>query len=163
MSETSRKQLQNRIEAGEARRAAREQSVGERIGEKAIEAKDGFVAFAREHPVTTVVGGLAVGVLVSMAFRGPRKAAGKAGSQASALAALGLKLAIDYAGQALHAADEARQSGAEKVGDWADSAGSSARSLRRSAARHSHDAADSARQAAREAADAVSRALRRRG
>ena len=70
MPDAKRTQLKKKIEAGEARNKARaEPTLIDRTGEKAIEAKDKFTAFAKEHPIATVAGGLALGILISGLFK----------------------------------------------------------------------------------------------
>lgn len=164
MTEATREDIKSRIEAGEAGKSARQAApLSERIGENAIEAKDGFTRFASEHPVATIAGGLALGVLVSTLFRGSptRKAAKKAGTKGSAIAGIAAKLAFDYAQAALSAANDARRTGADQLESLAETTGETARGLRRSASRRASDAGDSALHAARDARKAISRALHR--
>lgn len=161
MPDSKRNQLKERINAGEAYREERARPLSDRIGERAIEAKDSFTSFAKEHPVTTIVGGVAIGALVAMMFRTPRHAASKAGTQASALAALGAKLAMDYAQQAMHAAGDAGRAGVHGLESLGDSAESATRGLRRSASRSAHDTGSAARHAAHEARSAIRKALHR--
>jgi hypothetical protein len=143
MAETKRQQTKDKVEAGQARNRAKGKGTAlDRAGETAIEAKDRFAAFAREHPIATVAGGLAVGVLISGLFKGSptRKLGEKVGTRAAGLAAIGTELALAYAQQAMDAADHAGRKGAHKLGDLGDTIGSTARSLRRSGS----DTADSA-------------------
>lgn len=163
MTDAKRKKIQDKIAAGETRMANRAEGLAERIGERAIEAKDGFTRFAKDHPVTTVAGGLALGVLVSALFkRSPtRRAASKAGTRAAGLAAIGAELAMAYAQQALSAAGEAKRTGAEHLHDLEGTLGDTARGLRRGASRQAGKASDSARTASHLAGEAISRALRR--
>jgi len=126
MTDAKRTQIKRKVAAAKTRNQARAESPGlaARAGEKAIEAKDKFAGFAREHPIATVVGGLALGVLVSGLFRGSptRKAGRKLGKKAASLAALGAELAIAYAQHAMEAASEAREAGAERLGHWGEDA-----------------------------------------
>src|SRR5690606_31788622 len=119
-----------------------------------------FTAFAREHPVLTVAGGLAAGVLISAMFRGSptRKAGKKIGSRAAALAAIGAELAMNYAQQAWEAAEEARRTGATKLEGLGDTIGKGAHDLREDAAGY----AASARAKARETRKSINGALRSR-
>jgi hypothetical protein len=151
MTEAKRKNIKRKVTAAKSRNQARAEppSLTDRAGGKAVEAKDKFTAFARNHPIATVAGGLAVGVLVSGLFRGSptRKAGKKIGAKAAGLAALATELAIAYAQSAMEAAGEARESGAEKLGGWTE------------------DAADyvaSARATARETGKSITQALRDR-
>ena len=165
MTDAKRKQIKDKVEAGEARVQAREDaSLADRAGDKALEAKDKFTAFAKEHPITTVAGALALGVLISGLFpRSPtRKAANKVGTRAASLAAIGAELAMAYAQQAMDAAGEAGKYGAEKLDDLGDSVGDTARSLSRGAGRYAGSAADSARAAALEARNSLRKTIRKR-
>lgn len=163
MTDTKRKHIKDKVAAGEARNVARSESLTDRLGERAIEAKDGFSRFAREHPVATVAGGLALGVLVSALFkRSPtRKVAGKAGARAAGLAAIGAELAMAYAQQALGAASDAGRAGSHRLHELEDSLGHSARSLRRGASQQASAASEGARHATRLAGKALTRALHR--
>ncbi|MEO6040644.1 MAG: hypothetical protein ABIP41_01975 [Croceibacterium sp.] len=95
-------------------------TVIDRAGERAIETRDRLAAFAKDHPVATVVGGLALGVLVSGLFRGsPTR---KLGKQARGLASVGAELAVAYAAQALAASEPVRKEAANRLGDLGDTA-----------------------------------------
>lgn len=151
MTDAKRTKIKQKVAAAKSRNQARSAgpTLAERAGEKAVEAKDRFTAFAREHPIATVAGGLALGILVSGLFpRSPtRKAGRKLSRKAMGLMAIGAELAMAYAQQAMEAAGEARQAGAEKLGDW------------------SEDAADyvaSARESARDTGKSIAQALRDR-
>lgn len=165
MTDTKRKQIKDKVAAGEARNLARSDKLTDRIGERAIEAKDGLSRFAREHPVATVAGGLALGVLVSALFkRSPtRKVAGKAGARAAGLAAIGAELAMAYAQQAMGAASDAGRAGSHKLHELEDSLGQPARNMRRGASRQASLASESARHATRLAGKALTRKLHRIG
>lgn len=165
MTDTKRKQIKDKVAAGEARNLARSDKLTDRIGERAIEAKDSFSRFAREHPVATIAGGLALGVLVSALFkRSPtRKVAGKAGARAAGLAAIGAELAMAYAQQAMGAASDAGRAGSHKFHELEDSLGQSARTMRRGASRQASVASESARHATKLAGKALTRALHHRG
>ena len=97
MADAAPMNLKQKVVAAQERNEARRRTLLDRAGESAIEAKDKFTAFAREHPVATVAGGLAVGVLIAALFQGPRRAAAKGGSKVAGLAVLGAELAIAYA------------------------------------------------------------------
>jgi hypothetical protein len=151
MTDAKRKNIKRKVTAAKSRNEARAEpaSLTDRAGEKAIEAKDKFTAFAKSHPIATVAGGLAVGILVSGLFRGSptRKAGKKIGTKAAGLAALATELAIAYGQSAMEKAGDAREAGADKLGSW------------------SEDAADyvaSARAAARETGKSITQALRDR-
>jgi hypothetical protein len=126
MTEAKRSEIRQKVAAAEDRNQARAEgpSLADRAGERAIEAKDKFAAFAKEHPIATVAGGLAIGILVSSLFRGSptRKAGRKLGEKAAGLAALATELAVTYAQSAIEAANEAREAGADKLGSWSEDA-----------------------------------------
>lgn len=158
MSDTKRTQLKQKVAAARKRHEDRGRTtVVDRAGERAIEAKDKLVDFVREHPVATVAGGLALGVLISGLFkRSPtRKLGGRAAKTAGSLAAIGAEFALGYATQALTAANEAGKAGAEKLEDL----GSTARSAGRDAAERAGELGDAARSATRDAGKRLGKAL----
>jgi hypothetical protein len=151
MTDAKRKEIKRKVAAAESRNEIRAESpsLTDRAGEKAIEAKDKFAAFAREHPLATVAGGLAIGILLSSLFRGSptRKAGEKIGRKAAGLAAIATEMAIAYAQSAMDAASEAREAGAEKLGEWSEDA---------------TDYVASARATARDTGKSISQAIRDR-
>jgi hypothetical protein len=153
MTEEKRKQLKAKV-------AAREATLLDRAGEKAIEARDAATGFARRHPLTTVAGALVVGVLVSALFkRSPtRKLGAMAAGKAGALAAVGADLALVYAQQALAAAESAGRAGAAQL----DGLGDTARHLGHEAADRAASAGAAAQAATRQAGKRISRVLRNR-
>ena len=161
MPDAKRTQIKKKVQAGQARNKAKTEkttTVFDRAGEAAIEAKDKFTAFAKEHPIATVAGGIALGVLIAGMFRGPRQAAIKGGSKAAGLAALGAELALAYAQQAMEAASDAGKAAApriERFGDTALSAG-------RDAAHRAGDAGEAALSATRDAGKRLGKAIRSR-
>jgi len=157
------KKLKDKVAAGQARYDARTENtttILDRAGEAAIGAKDKFTAFAKEHPLTTIAGGVAVGILISGLFkRSPtRRVANRAAGKAAGLAAIGAELAMAYAQQAMSAASEVGKVGADKL----DGLGGSARSLGRDAAIRAGDLGDSARLAARGTSRRIASAIRSR-
>jgi hypothetical protein len=125
MAEPKRQQIKRKVEAGVARNNDRGRTtVVDRVGERAIEARDRFTVFAKQHPIATVAGGVALGILISGMFRGSptRKLGKEAGKQASKLASVGAELAMAYAAQALAVSDEARKAGTDKLGELGESA-----------------------------------------
>lgn len=150
MTEAKRTNIKRKVTAAKSRNQSRAEtpSFTDRAGEKAVEAKDKFTAFAKKHPIATVAGGLAVGILVSGLFRGSptRKAGKKLGKRAAGLTALATELAIAYAQSAMEAAGEAREAGAESLSDLSEdaagyvaSAGATARDAGKSFARALRD------------------------
>jgi len=165
MTDAKRQQLKDRIEAGEARnRDLGRTTIVDRAGEAAIEAKDRFVAFAKDHPIATVAGGLAIGILVSGLFkRSPtRKLGGAAAKRAGIIAALGAEFALAYAQQAMSAANEAGREGAHKLGELGETVGGTARSTGRAAFDRAGDLSEAARVVTRDAGKRLGKALRNR-
>ena len=165
MTDAKREQLKTRIAAGEARnRDLGRTTIVDRAGEAAIEAKDKFVAFAKEHPIATVAGGVALGVLVSSLFkRSPTRKLGKAATKrAGTIAALGAEFAMAYAQQAMTMANEAGREGAHKLGELGETVGSTARSTGRAAAGRAGDLTEAARIVTRDAGKRLGKALRSR-
>jgi hypothetical protein len=159
MSQTKRQQIKDKVATGEARHRTRsEATLLDRAGETAVEAKDRFTSFAREHPLTTIAGGVAVGILISGLF--PRSPTRKLGRRAAGLAAVGAEAAMAYMHQAMEAASEAGRVGADRLDEFGDSFGDTARRLRRDAAHLVEEASGSARSVRRDASKAINRRLR---
>jgi len=161
MADAKRKTLKQKVEAGQARNRAKTENtttIFDRAGEAALEAKDQFTAFAKKHPIATVAGGVAIGILIAGLFKGPRQAAMKGGSKAAGLAALGAELALAYAQQAMEAANEAGRAAAPKLERFGDSA----RTASREAAQRASDAGETALSATREAGKRLGKAIRSR-
>ncbi|MEO5707454.1 MAG: hypothetical protein ABIT10_03425 [Alteraurantiacibacter sp.] len=133
-----RQTIKDRIAAAQDRQADREgDSLTRTIGDKAIAARDGVTSFAREHPVATVAGGLALGVLVSALFRNsPTRRAGRfAGERAAGFAALSGEVASSLLHQVLDSTASARKAGSEKLEDAGETARQSARQIGRAITR----------------------------
>ncbi len=161
MTDAKRKTLKEKVAAGQARnRDLGRTTIVDRAGEKAIEAKDKFVEFAKEHPIATVAGGVALGFLVSTLFK--RSPTRRVAGRAAGLATIGAEVALAYAQQAMAAANEAGRAGADKLGDLAETAGSSARTTGRAAAERAGDLGETARVVARDAGKRLGKALRNR-
>ncbi len=161
MTDANRQKIKDQVAAGEARHRSREDStLFDRAGEAAIEAKDRFTAFAKEHPLTTVAGGVALGILISGLF--PRSPTRRLGHKAAGLAAVGAEAAMAYMHQAMDAAGQASRTGAHRLDDWGDTISHTARRVRRDAAHLLESAGESAREVGRDASERVSRRLPRR-
>ena len=156
MADSNNDKLKQKVAAAEKRNAERDgPSFLDRAGETAIEAKDKFTAFAKEHPIATVAGGLAVGILVAGMFKGPRQAAVKGGTKVAGLAAIGAELAMAYAAKAYEAAQEAGDDSLDWLEDVGSKAGRRTKSLGSNAADYAADARDSVVKSGRSAARAV--------
>ena len=160
--DAKRQEIKDRIAAAQARNEQRAHAgFADQVGEKAIAAKDSFTAFAKEHPVATVAGGLAIGVLIAGMFKGPRHAAYSAGAKTAGLAALGAEVVSAFAASAMGSAAGVAHKGGEMLDDVTDAIGDSTRSLKRSANYRAGNAGDSARIAARDVGKSLARSFRR--
>ncbi|WP_121119198.1 hypothetical protein [Croceibacterium ferulae] len=165
MNVVKHNEIKDQIAAGEARMRAREEStLLDRAGERAIEAKDGFTRFAKDHPVAVIAGGLALGVLVSGLFRNsPTRKAGRVAAEKTGTAAtIGSQLAASWFAQAMAAAGEARRAGADHAADVADGISVVSRKARREAGHLTHEAGASAREFKRDALRLIDRAMSNR-
>lgn len=155
MTEEKRKNLREKIEASERRNEERT------AADYAIEARDRATAFVKEHPIATLAGGVALGVLVASLVPGPgRRMRKKATAKGSALAAMLTELGIAYGTSLLDNIGDAARSGQDRLEDLGDSMGDTARSLRREAGHLIGDAGDSARALSREAGKKAGRSIR---
>ena len=140
MTDAKRQSLKEKVAAAESRNEDRARTFFDQAGETAIEAKDKFTAFAKEHPVMTVAGGVALGIVVAGMFSGPRRAAAKGGTRIANLATMGAELALAYAVKALEAAEEGGKEGLDWIEETGRSVGKGARELGSEAADHASDA-----------------------
>lgn len=164
VKEAKRQEIKDRITAAQERNAERQvPTLGERVSQKASAARDDFTSFAKEHPVATVAGGLAIGVLISALFKNSptRKAGRYAGAKAAGYAALGSEMFAAFAEQVMESTAGARQASADKIEDIGDAMGDKARRMRRSAEYRAANASDTARNSARDIGKVIARSLRR--
>ena len=147
MDDATRERIKQKVETAEARvKARQEPDFLDRAGERAIETKDRFTSFAREHPLTTVAGALAIGVLISGMFRNsPTR---KLGRRAADAAATGAEKAVAYLQHALEAAEQTAsgigERGTRRLDHLGDSIGDIGRNLKRDGAAWADEAADTA-------------------
>lgn len=156
MDDAQRQQLGDRIAAGEARFL-------DRAGETAIEAKDRFTHFAREHPLTMIAGGLALGVLISGLF--PRSPTRRAARKTVGLATVGAEAAMTYlhhaTKEAKRSAHRAERTGARTLDHWTDAVAEAARRITEEAVSLADSTGDNARAAQATVSRRLSRAWRR--
>lgn len=177
MTETTTDELRERVAEAEARNAGRaaqlvpvaateEAAVSDKATAKSVADQTGHLftdttnkvaAFAREHPVLAVTGGLVAGLAIASMFKAPRKLAAKGGTKAAGLATVGAEMALAYALDAYEKAQQAGKEGARKLDDLTDSVGDSTRKARREAAFRVGEAGDTARITARDAKKALAR------
>jgi len=108
MDDEKRAALRERIEAAEARQAARERE------DSSAQATDRLTAVARNHPLLLIAGGLAIGIALSTLV--PRSPTRKLSKNAIGFLATIAELGIAYGRQAMEAAEEARHDGLARLG-----------------------------------------------
>jgi ElaB/YqjD/DUF883 family membrane-anchored ribosome-binding protein len=150
-----RQELKSKVDAAQKRNKERS------FGDYAREARDDATSFAKEHPITTLVGGLALGVLVASMVPGPgRRLRKRATKRGAALAAVLGDLAVTYGSRALDGAGDAARSGQSRLGDLGDTLtevlSEGAKSLRREAG----DATEGAERLSRSAGKRATKTLR---
>ena len=153
-TEDKRNELREKIEAAEARNAERS------FADYAADVKDGATQFVKDHPIATVAGGLAIGMLLAGMTKPGRRVRRRAGAQASSLWSTVTELAAAYGTGLLDTAETARQRGGDRWEDFRDSLSDSARSARRDARYRREAIGDTAHSLTRELGKKSSRALR---
>lgn len=150
-----RDELKNRIEAGQQRHANRT------VGDYARDARDSATAFVKEHPIATVAGGVAIGVVVASLVPGPgRRLRKKATKRGSALAAVIAELGLAYGTSLLDNIGSAARTGGDRIEDLGDAIGDSARDLRRQASLQGSAAGEAARRLTRDVGKSTGRKVR---
>lgn len=147
--EEKRQELIAKVKEAEARIEARS------MGDRAREAGKEATAFISRHPLASVAGGIAVGMLVGSLIPGR-----KIGNRGRAMAAMAAEFGLAYAREAMDLASEAAQSGQDKLEDIGDAVTDTSRKLRRDAAHAAGTAADNARSIGRRAGRKAGRAMR---
>ena len=150
-----RDELKNRIEAGQQRHANRT------VGDYARDARDSATAIVKEHPIATVAGGVAIGVVVASLVPGPgRRLRKKATKRGSALAAVVAELGLAYGTSLLDNIGSAARTGGDRIEDLGDAIGDSARDLRRQASLQGSAAGEAARRLTRDVGKSTGRKVR---
>ncbi len=125
-----RAELKSKIEAAEQRNADRS------LSDYARDAADGATSFVKEHPITTLIGGLAIGAIVASILPGPgRRMRKKATARSAVMAGTLADLALTYGTKFLESAEESAKSGQERMGDLGETIADSAREASRSASK----------------------------
>lgn len=172
MSEDKRQEIKDRIAAGEARNSERVgngagQTVGldgvshAEVGHPRDESEGGVLGFVKEHPLTTIAGGIAMGMLIAGMFPSARNAARRTGAKASALSVAGSHALLGALQQVFDTAELAGRTGSERLEDMGDVLGDSARGARRGARYWSDRSGDDARIAARDTGKTIGRSFAR--
>lgn len=154
-TDKKRQDLREKIEASERRNEQRS------AADYALDARDRAVDFVKEHPIATVAGGVALGVLIAALVPGPgRRMRKQATAKGSALAAMLAELGIAYGTGLLDSVGDAARTGKDRLEDFGDNMGDTARSLRREAGYLAGGASESARALRREAGKKAGRTVR---
>ena len=150
-----RTELKSKVDAAQKRNTAR--SKDQSLGDYARDAGSSATSFVKEHPITTMIGGLAVGVLIASIVPGPgRRLRKKATARSAVLAGAITDLALTYGTQLLEGAEKAANASGQRLGELGGTIGDSARTARRGASA----AAESAEGSARDIGKAAVRTLR---
>lgn len=149
-----RAELKRKVDAAQKRNQEREEQ--RTLGDYAREARDDATSFIREHPITTIAGGIAIGVLVAAIVPGPgRRLRKQATRRGAVLAGVLTDLAVNYGSQALDGAGKAARSGQSRLGDigeaLSEAISDGARTLRREAGEVSDGAGSLSRSAGKRA------------
>lgn len=154
-SDQKRDELREKIETAEARNAERT------MGQYARDARDSATGFVKAHPIATVAGGLAIGVLIAAVVpaRG-RKLSVKLGRNTAKYATLAAELGMAYGSGLLESANIAARAGQDRLEDVGDAVGNNVRSLSRTAAHRAGDAADAVSTLRRGVTKKTGRAIR---
>jgi ElaB/YqjD/DUF883 family membrane-anchored ribosome-binding protein len=142
--DAKRTELKGKVDAAQKRNQQREEERS--LGEYARDAGSSATSFVKEHPITTIIGGLAVGVLIASIVPGPgRKLRKKASKRSAVLAAALADVALTYGTTVLEGAGKAARAGQDRLGDLGDTIGTGARSAGREANTLAGNAGDTAR------------------
>ncbi len=154
-NEEKRAELQEKVAAAQARNEERS------FTDYARDAGDQATAFVKEHPIATVLGGVALGVLVAAVVPGPgRRMRKKASARSAVLAGALADLAVKYGSELLAGAEDVARSGKDRLGDLGDSVADGSRGLRRETGYFAGAVADSARALTRDTGKKAGRTIR---
>jgi ElaB/YqjD/DUF883 family membrane-anchored ribosome-binding protein len=154
-----RAELKSKVDAAQKRNQDRQEQ--RTIGDYAREARDDATSFVKEHPITTLAGGIALGVLVAALVPGPgRRLRKQATRRGAVLAGVLADLAVNYGSQALDGAGKAARSGQSRLGDLGETLSEALSDGARSLRREAGEASDSAGSLTRSAGKRASKTLR---
>lgn len=149
-----RTELKGKVAAGQKRNKERS------MGDYARDAADGATSFVKQHPIATVVGGLALGAIVASFLPGGRKVRKQASAKSAVIATALADLALTYGTQFLDSAGKATKAGQDRLGDLGETLGDSARSIGRSASETAGNARDGASSLGSELGKVATRTIR---
>lgn len=147
--------IRNRIAAGEARLAERE---NRSLTDQITDVGESVIEFTKKHPLTVIGGALVAGIVISALF--PSSPTRRVGRRIPDWANSAAGLAALYSQRALDAAEDAGRAGYDRMEDLGDAIGDEARGLRRSARYYAGGAGDRTRIAGRNLSKASRRSLR---
>ncbi|WP_427968335.1 hypothetical protein [Altererythrobacter sp.] len=148
--DAKRDELREKIEAGERRHAARD------LAEAARDAAESATEFVKKHPLATLGGAIAIGLVIGAMTKPGRQLTRRGGK----LATLVADAAIAYGVSMLEKAGEAATQGQDKLEDLGDALDDKRRTVRREAAHLASTAADRTRSAKRRVSRKTERAVR---
>lgn len=149
-----REELKARIEAGQRRNEQRS------FADQARDAADAATQFAKEHPIATVVGGLALGLLVGSMTRGGRRVGRRVGRSAGDWASTASDAALAFTLGLLDDATDLARHGKDAVSDAGERMALGTRELKRDADHYTRSLADRATTGSRLTGRSLSRRLR---
>lgn len=158
VSDEKRQRIRDKIAASQER--LEKEAIAERESEneyaaKARELGDSAKSFAKDHPVLTVVGGLAAGVLIAALLK--PQTARRLGTKALAYGTVAAEGAKRYGNRALDSAGDAGAEARDRFGDLGHGMADSASDLAREAERIGQAAIENARETTRALFDRVKR------
>ncbi|NVD43745.1 hypothetical protein [Qipengyuania atrilutea] len=136
--EEKRDLLRERIEAGERRNQERS------LGDYAKDAADNAKEFAKDHPVATIAGAIAVGLAIGAMTRPGRRLARQGAVRTGALAAIAADAIAAYSASLIDGAGDLARNSGDALEDFGDTVSGKARTLRRRASYEASSLADSA-------------------
>ncbi|MEO1920644.1 MAG: hypothetical protein COW16_03335 [Sphingomonadales bacterium CG12_big_fil_rev_8_21_14_0_65_65_10] len=150
VSDEKRKRIREKIAASQERlekEALAERQSDTDYGAKARELGNDAKGFAKQHPVLTVAGGLAAGVLIAALLK--PKTARALGKRALSWGALAAEGALLYGNRALDSAGEAGAEAKDRIGEFGGTVSDGASDLAREAERIGQAALENARETTR--------------
>lgn len=154
-----RAELKSKVDAAEKRNKARQEPKS--FGDYARDARDDATSFVKAHPITTLVGGVALGVLVASFVPGPgRRLRKQATRRGAVLAGVLGDLALTYGSQALDGAGKATRNGKSRLGDLGETLSEALADGARNLRREAGDVSESAESFSRDAGKRATRTLR---
>lgn len=158
-TDKKRADLKSKVDAAEKRNAARQDQ--KTLADFARDARHDATSFVKEHPITTLAGGIALGVLVAALVPGPgRRLRKQATRRGAVLAGVLADLAVNYGSQALDGAGKTARSGKSRLSDLGETLSEALSDGASSLRREAGDASDTAGSLTRSAGKRAAKTLR---